>query len=300
MTAFLESLSKKLAERWLTLLVLPGALWVATAVVAARLHNHGALNFRALIEEINRWATRPHGTGAVVLVIVGLLLASAVAGLAATGLGAVVRRLWMTRGRRRPARWLVGWRQRRWRTASKEADSLVAEAIRAETREDVVVSGPEIADALARRDAIALEFPQRPTWIGDRWLAGTVRVRRAYGLDLTVAWPRLWTVLPEPLRVDIATAQASYVAASTLNGWAVLYGVLGVWWWPALLCGAATVIAGAIRSRAATATLCVLVETAADLHGVTLAEHLRHPLSASEGDELTSLLRKDDHPPPGS
>jgi hypothetical protein len=146
---------------------------------------------------------------------------------------------------------------------------------------------------LARRDAISLEFPRRPTWIADRWLAVTVRVHRVYGLDLTVAWPRLWSVLPETLRTDIATAQASYASAGTLIGWAALYGVLGCWAWPALLIGAATLITGVLQSRAAAGTLCVLIETAADLHGVTLAEQFARRLDPVAGNDLSALLRKD-------
>lgn len=55
---------------------------------------------------------------------------------------------------------------------------------------------------------------------------------------------------------------------------------------------------GLTRSRAATTTLCALVESAADLHGRDLAVQLgvEHagPLSASVGEEITARLRKDE------
>ncbi|MFE3144345.1 hypothetical protein [Streptomyces scopuliridis] len=134
-----------------------------------------------------------------VLVVAGLLLAGAAAGLAATGLGTLARRVWVIRGGWRPARWLVGWRQRRWRRADEKACSLVRESIRMAARApgspagndvpsepQVLVSGPAIAEALARREAIGLESPDRSTWIGDRWRATMFRIHRAYGLDMTV------------------------------------------------------------------------------------------------------------------
>jgi hypothetical protein len=194
-----------------------------------------------------------------------------------------------------------------------EVDALVIEAVRTSTRTaarsvdggatappGTVTGGPAPAEALARRDAISLEFPDRPTWIGDRWRANTLRIYRAYGLDMSVVWPRLWSVLPETLRADLATAQSAYTNAGTLVGWAALYGALGIWWWPALLIGGAALTAGALRSRTATATLCLLVETAADLHSHTLAEQLHMPcpgpVTPVLGNDISASLRKDPDP----
>jgi hypothetical protein len=305
-SGFLNELGKKIAERWLTLLVLPGLLWVATALLATQLGWRHALDPHTAADGITGWANKSHSPGLIVLVLVGLFIASAAAGLTATALGALVRRLWMVRGRWRPARWLVRWRQHRWHTADNTVTSLVADAIRATTppaTDDtaatpaVVVTGPAVAEALARRDAISLEYPDRPTWISDRWRANTIRIHRAYGLDITVAWPRLWAVLPEPLRTDLATAQSSYTAASTQIGWAILYGILGVCWWPALLIGAATLTTGTLHARTATTTLCLLVETATDLHSHTLAEQLHipspGPFTTDLGNHINNLLRKD-------
>jgi hypothetical protein len=110
--AFLDALGRKLAEQWFSLLVLPGVLWAATALLAARLGQNRALDLRALHDDVDRQVAKAPGTGTLVLLLAGLLITGAAVGLAATGLGALVRRAWVVRGRWRPARWLVGWRQR--------------------------------------------------------------------------------------------------------------------------------------------------------------------------------------------
>ncbi|GAA3947890.1 hypothetical protein [Actinoplanes auranticolor] len=297
MTGFLEALGKKAAERWLVLLVLPGVLWLATALVAVHLGHRDALHPGAVVDWISRWTKGPHPSGLLVAIVAGTLVGSAAAGLLATSIGWALRRGWLLPGRRRPARWLVEWRRARWGRESRRVEALVTEAIGAAGTASEVVTGPGIAEALARRDAVGLEVPERPTWIGDRWRAATVRVRRAYGLDLTVVWPRLWTVLPEQLRTDIAAAQLAYTSAATLTGWALLYAALGVVWWPAPLIGVVVAGAGVFRARTATATVCDLVETAADLYGPVLAEQLRTPVSGpfttDLGDEISARLRKD-------
>ncbi|WP_103351400.1 hypothetical protein [Amycolatopsis sp. CA-128772] len=52
------------------------------------------------------------------------------------------------------------------------------------------------------------------------------------------------------------------------------------------------------KTRTAVNTLCLLVETAADLHGPALADQLRipcpGPLTVTEGNAITELLRKDE------
>src|SRR5262249_22318637 len=139
--------------------------------------------------------------------------------------------------------------------------------------------------------------PERPTWIGDRLRANAVRIHRAYGLDLTIVWPRLWTLLPEPLRGDITAAQASYTAASTIVAWAVPYTVVGFLWGPPLFIAAGLVVVGELRARTATEILCQLVETATDLYGYLLAEQLRvschDALTPAVGGMLNKILRKE-------
>lgn len=59
MGGFLGALGQKLAERWLTLLALPGALFLATAATARILGQAHALDGQRLTDWITRAARGP-------------------------------------------------------------------------------------------------------------------------------------------------------------------------------------------------------------------------------------------------
>ncbi|MFI6655262.1 hypothetical protein ACIBL8_07085 [Streptomyces sp. NPDC050523] len=289
MSTFLFALAGRAAERWLVLLVLPGAGYLACVAAAVVLGHSDALDVAELQRSVDRLAAHPGASsaGAILLVAAGVLAAAALAGLCARAAAVVVERAWTARGDRWPARVLVRRRVRRWRQADAACES-------AETRSD-------LARALERRDAIALLRPRRPTWIGDRFHAVDQRVYDAYDVDLGSAWPRLWLVVPDAVRAELVTAREAYGAAFGLAGWAALYLVLGAWWWPALPAAAVLAATAWVRGRAATAVLADLVEATVDLHATTLAQELgltgeRPPLTRDMGAAVTATLRKD--PPP--
>jgi hypothetical protein len=291
----LAELGRRLADRWL-FSVLPGLLWVCSAALARLLGWRHAVDPRLAGESITRWVNGDRPAGQITVLLLGALVTSAAAGLLAVGLATAVRRLWLLPGHRPPARWLVTLRRNRWNEADQHVRQRAEHALRTADGSGATV-GPDIARALARRDAIALERPELPSWIGDRLRANSVRINRAYGLDLTIGWARLWTLLPESLRGDITMAQASYTSASTILAWAVLYAVVGLFWGPGLLIAAGLVVVGELRARSTTALLCELVETATDLYGRLLAEQLcvpcRGPLTPAVGSTINKLLRKE-------
>lgn len=286
MRGFLEELGKKAAERWVSLLVLPGLLWTATLVAALHLQHRDPLDLTLLQGAATRWAAQPRTAATVVLMLTGLLLACTAAGLTATGGGTVVRRLWVVPGYHPPARQLTNLRRRRWQRRNQKALRSAADDTRHTTsspdqsKSDTPFTftlSPATTRAFARRDAISLDPPQRPTWIGDRWHSLHIRVQRAYGLDLTSAWPRLWTILPDNLRSDITTAQSRYTHASTLTAWALLYLIPALHYWPTVIMAISTITIAAIRARTATDILCTLIETAIDLHTSDLIEQITTP-----------------------
>ena len=147
-----------------------------------------------------------------------------------------------------------------------------------------------------RANRICLIEPACPTWIGDRLRVCHVRVHKSYGLDLSATWPRLWLIVPDTVRAELGTARDAFNAAARLTAWAVLYLVLGGWWWPAAVIALATGVAAVTKGRLATANLADLIESTVDLYGTALAAQLGQqqsgPLSPAVGAQLTTRMRK--------
>lgn len=300
MTAFLEQLGAKIADRWLVNLFLPGLLWLCCAVVAAQLGWSHAVDPNAMQPLTHRLAEKRSAVQALLLVV-GVFGAAAAAGLTAIGLAATLRRAWAWPGASTAiARRLREGRRRRWDAADRIVTQHRTDVLNAVDPSALMV-GPAYRDALARRESIGLERPERPTWIGDRWIATGIRIYRAYGLDLTVVWPRLWTVLPDAPKSGITAAQLAYQESSVLISWAVFYGAAGLFWGPALIIAAGLGVTGLLRARDAIRTLCDLVESACDLYSHALAEQLWVPcpgaVTPQIGKEINAFLRRKDLPP---
>ncbi|MGP3683603.1 hypothetical protein ACTVZO_02655 [Streptomyces sp. IBSNAI002] len=303
MNAFLGELGKRFAERWLALLVLPGALFVAAVTIASVLGHRRALDAGALGAWIDRLAaTQASGkTGIGVLVAAGVLAAAAVAGLGASALGHFVERLWTADGRAWPLRPLTRLRGRRWLRAQEEVRVRRTAVIRSATppnRADPQARAA-LREAMARCTRTSLVPAERPTWIGDRLRAADVRVHHAYRVDLTAWWPTLWLAVPDSTRDELTRAHAAYRATARLTAWGLLYLVLGGWWWPAVPVAAVTLATAVMRARAAAAALAQLVEAAVDLYGREVAallgvEAAAGALDARTGARVSALLRKDD------
>ncbi|GAA4081224.1 hypothetical protein [Nonomuraea soli] len=149
MTTLLGEVGKKLMDRWATLVVLPGLLFVASAVVGFRLGHAEALDVQALATWVGvRLAvTGAPETGGVLLAVVASSLAASGAGLCAAALGRVTAYLWTLSGERAPLRWLVRRRQARWRRANER----VAEAIGAAVDAAVGAAGDRAVGAAGDR-----------------------------------------------------------------------------------------------------------------------------------------------------
>lgn len=292
----MAELAKKLADRWLDLLVLPGLLWLGALAAAIRLGQQHPFGISRLRDWLDHLAARPaaHSLAVVLLAAAGLLLASAAVGLAATALGGLLQRLWVLPGERRPLAWLVWARRRRWNRITTAAQRAITRAAApAAYGQDPARARTRARRAERRRRALP-GWPQRPTWIGDRFYATATRTTVAYGLNLDLSWPRLWTLLPDTLRGDLTTAQAAYTGATRLTAWGLLYATLFSAWWPAVLLGVAIFATGLARARSTASVLADLVETATDLHTGDLAAKLgvpaSAPLTADVGRAITRIL----------
>ncbi|MGW4528985.1 hypothetical protein [Amycolatopsis sp. NPDC004378] len=292
MNAFFDEVGRKLADRWLTVLLLPGLLFCGAALAAVALgHAHALDAGRFVSDTVGRVATIRRGDSASPWVLIPVLaLAACAAALGARFLGGMVRRVWLGQWpgwTRRLLAPLVRKRARRWQAAADAyADAVLGQA------------GDNAVERLAaRRNAIALAPPTRPSWTGDRIAAVDARVRATYELDLASAWPRLWTLLPDNLRADLRSAGSSFDNAATLAGWAVLYAGVGIGWWPGFAIGLACFFAAVHRARGAIAAFADLIEASVDLHGPDLAQALKltethQELTPRLGRLITAKLRK--------
>jgi hypothetical protein len=284
MTGFLGEIGQKLADRWAALLVVPGLLYLAAVTAAAVLGQARALSYPDLSRKIAAWAASPasKSPGGTVLIVAAILAGSVVAGLAAVAGGRFTEILWTLPGKRAPAKWLADARRNR----SQEAKAIA----------DTSADPAAVDKAIARADRICLIQADRPTWVGDRLRACRVRIERAYGLDLNAAWPRLWLIVPDTVRTELGTASDAFTAAARLTAWAVLYLILGIWWWPAVIIALIAGATGIIRARQATGNLADLIESTVDLHSRDLATQLggQAPGQVTPviGRRLTTQMRK--------
>ncbi|MER5986703.1 hypothetical protein [Streptomyces sp. NPDC001787] len=280
MGGFFSALGKSLAERWLSLLALPGALFVVVTVMAKTLGWIHPFRWAALADHLTHWAQAAvmRSVGGQVLVLLAFLAAAAGTGAVAQTLGSVVERLALAEGwqhwpppTRDVANWLVQRRRARWdplalayaseRAARREA--IVARHLaggRSQTIEETAAATKARDDAYRAMLPISIERPDRPTWTGDRINAVRVRLNRDLHLDIGVIWPYLWLELPGDVRQEITAARAALSRAATLMAWGTLYLLLTSLWWPALLIGASTILVGRARLRAAAHEYAVLLE----------------------------------------
>jgi hypothetical protein len=297
MTPLLGQVGTRLGDRWIALLAVPGSLFVAAATVGVAVGQRHALDVDTLIAWAGTRSQTPlwsHPAG-FVLTLAGFALAAAGVGLAAQLLGAG-HLLWWLGSWPAPLR---GWSARRVNLRRQRWNVLQNQFADLATTEDSRPSSDldSVAAALAdRRNRMATAEPQRPTWIGDQLAAVDTRVRNAYGLDLVSGWPRLWLLLPADPREEIRAARRQLDGSSVLAAWGLLYLVLGVFWWPAVLVGALTWVVGWRSARQAMRTYAELIESVVDLHGAMLARALGidcpAELTTAIGRAVTRRTRK--------
>ncbi|MEU1964851.1 hypothetical protein ABZ541_00205 [Micromonospora sediminicola] len=267
MTGLLNEVGKKVAERWLSTLLLPGLLFAAAAVCAYLLGHEDALDLKRLVATLDQ-----HGQGlhkrpaAIALTLVAFLLAATGAGIAAERLGdSVIQRLLACVG---PRWWLLKRRR----------------AARAYAR----AAGQKVPPRY---------LPARATPIGDRFRLLGERVDAQYGLDAALVWPRLWLILDDPSRAAVMASHRRYRSATTNCGWGVLYLVLASWWWPAALISGFVMLMSCLRASESSASLTDLIEASIDVNQLKLADAVGIPLphgriTPTEGHVISDILNK--------
>ncbi|MFD4244040.1 hypothetical protein ACFWP3_20935 [Streptomyces sp. NPDC058525] len=307
--SFLSELGKRLAERWFSVLVLPGALYLALAVVAHTLGHNRPFDLPFLIDRITAWASTPAaGTlGGQIMSLVAVLAGSAAVGLVARSLSALVERAtlaadwrdWPSPLRRYVSR-LVRRRQESWTTRAAAWHQLRRDALDGAVRGERTDSSERHA-AYRAMSRISAERPDRPTWCGDRLHAAAIRLERDFHLQLDVVWPHVWLILPDSARSEITAAGQGINRATARTAWAVLCLVLALVWWPAAAVAAVLFLSGHRGCRAATDLYALLLESAAQLHIRDLAERLGLDGTGTPeetGERVTRMLEGTLPPPP--
>ncbi|MET9734821.1 hypothetical protein ABZZ79_30540 [Streptomyces sp. NPDC006458] len=304
MTGLLAEVGKKFAERWLTLLVLPGALYLC-ALAAAR-HLDG-FAFGPLSDRVSA-LTAPRDDASALLRLIVFAVLAAAAGLAATAVGSLAERLWLAedwqswpRPLRRLALLRVLARRRLWDDAHGAETALRQRYLLGRIPGGTPSEVTDLDLELALREvlAVAQERPARPTWMGDRIHAVVTRFQRECGLDLPSVWPHLWIALPEQVRTEIKEARDAVGRAAVLAGWGVLYTAAAVLWWPAALLVVGLFVTARQRGRRAVEAYALLLEAATRLHSPELARSLgldhSGPLDARTGRAMTLLVQGQAH-----
>jgi hypothetical protein len=301
-TEFFGQLGKGLADKWLSLLAVPGALYLAVVLAAGALGQSDAFDVHVLVTTFANWAkgVSASSTGGQITLWAAVLVACGAVGLVARGLAGGIERLVLGADWRRwpvPLRWFadrrVTRRRNRWDDAHRILDDLRRAAARA-----AALRRPHDADALrhAREvlTRIALERPDRPTWSGDRVHAAAVRVRRDHRIDFGLVWPHLWLTLPAPQRDEITAARDAVGRSATLGAWAVLYAPLAFLWWPAAPLALIVAVTAHHRFRAGVQVYAQLLEAAVRVFTGPMARQLGIEYSGrlppDIGDQLTDLL----------
>jgi hypothetical protein len=289
----LAELGKKLADRWMALLVLPGLLFTAVATAAVTLGQRHWADVGAVGHFVGRLATagtdQQDGLTRTVLLLVILLLASFASGLLARALGTPVEHVLAGRWPAVLDRLKIACTRRRqdaWAQANQEWERARAEGKR-----------HDLGKLIHRRNRIALIEPMHATWIGDRLSAPAIRVYHEYGLDLTFTWPRLWLLLPQSTRDPLTESRRGLDDATTLGGWTVLYLALGALWWPAAVLGVGIGLVAWRRSRVAADVYADLIEATVDVHVDDLWKRFAddqgvHPARPPWGKQITERFRK--------
>jgi hypothetical protein len=261
MTGILTEVGRRLNNGWLLSVWLPGILFLAVAGCAITLGHVHALDADLLSVRVDATSAElRERLGRLVVAIGVVTVAAGIIGTTAGGLGALVERWWL---RTQPAR-------------TPRAEALTAS------------NG---------QTPIAAYLPTQPTAMSEQLRQLETRVRAQYWISATLAWPRIWLLANDTVRQPLLDARARFAEAVRLAGWSVLYLLVGLWWWPALLAAGVVYATAWWRARTSLAEFTDLVEAAVDTHHRALAAALgitlsRPAITKSEGALIDDQLRK--------
>lgn len=299
---FWKSVSGKLADRWAGL-GSAAVFWAGLLVVWL-----GAHDGWATARQASGWLQAQSDLGLLVVLLGGLLLASAPAVLVTRVTAPVLRLLegyWPTPAKKLWCRRVTAKQQQL--QSDQDAFRSLAAAKRAAAKSGGRPMTRDEVDEYSRLDWSLHHRPGAParvmpTRVGNVLRAAEDRPRLKYGLDSVIVWPRLWLVLPDTTRQELAAARGALDSAVAAVVWGLLFSaavplMVGLgrpahWLLPGLVgvtVGAGTAAAAWVWWVPQRAMVFAdLLDSAFDLHRFTLYEQLRWPLPANAVDEHQS------------
>lgn len=288
---FLESVGSKLAERWVATLLTPAFIFWAGGVIAS-VRYFGWTDIRMwFIQQLND----PSG---IAFLIAGFCLIASSAFVVQRFDLSVLRFL---EGYWHP--WLLPLQLLRRFLIWKELKR--SERISARWQQIKRISShcrtAEQRDEFVRLDWKQQHLPLKdqlmPTRLGNLLRAAEAHSLERYGLDSIVCWPRLWLLLPEPVKRELQSARSDLDAAARVWFWCLLFTVWGIWvWWLALLGVLAAIFTYYCWATVAAASYGELIKATFDIYRKLLYDGLRWDLPADPreerrvGKELTEYL----------
>ena len=287
---FWGAVGEKLGGQWIAALLQPALTFWAVGLLAWVRHQPAGW------QELLAWWNGLGSTEAQLAVLVGALLgmlaSSAVMGWAQGWLLRFLEGYWprwanfVSRPLREKVCARLAPKMARWQALAQEV---------AAHGGDLYCLRPAEREEYARldRNILLLHPPTQtppqpedvlPTALGNRLKAAESHAGARYGLDAIIAWPRLWPLLPDVLRTDVAEARAHLNAAVRLIGWGTLTCLWTFWAWWALLLGIIVVALAWFRALSAAETYGDLLRAAFDLHRFDLYKALHWPLPLATGE----------------
>jgi len=135
-----------------------------------------------------------------------------------------------------------------------------------------------------------------PTQLGNYLRAVEMRPEQKYGLNAFVCWPRLWLVLPEPVKKELAEARDKLDTAVRVWSWGALFLIWTYYAWWAIPVSIFAVLIAYRWILQAAKIYGQLVESAFDLDRFALYESLQWDFpddfknECEEGKKLTAYL----------